>query len=80
MIRETITFNFDDEAQQTRFHDRLKARDDAWAAADREVARIMAMSDDDIIAEAGGHEAAQKIADEMRALFERVYEACKSDN
>ena len=27
-ITETITFNFDDEAQQKRFHDRLDGKDD----------------------------------------------------
>ena len=39
MIRETITFSFDDEAQQRRFHAHLKGEDIAAARLAASVAR-----------------------------------------
>jgi hypothetical protein len=42
------------------------------AASDAEVERILAMTDDEIIAEVGGPEEAERIAAEGRAAFERI--------
>ena len=40
MIRETITFNFEDEAQQRRFHARLNSEGDAVLAEREACAKL----------------------------------------
>ena len=42
------------------------------AQADREVERILKMTDEEIIAEVGGPEEAERIAEECRAMFEKI--------
>jgi phosphoketolase len=39
-ITETITFKFDDEAQQKRFHERLKVGDEKICILEREIERL----------------------------------------
>lgn len=39
-ITETITFKFDDEAQQKRFHERLKVGDEKISILEREIERL----------------------------------------
>lgn len=39
-ITETITFKFDDEAQQRRFHERLKVGDEKISILEREIERL----------------------------------------
>lgn len=55
-----------------------RCRTDAFNlwSADRAVEHVMSKSDDQIIAEAGGPEAAARIAGECRAMFERVAAEC----
>lgn len=43
------------------------------AADDREFERIMAMSDDEVIASVGGHDEAERIAADMRHMVDTAW-------